>query len=990
YGQHRGGGRNASELIHKAADSLSVDFEFELEGRWYRMRRTVSRRGQGRTTQQIWEWQNNEWQAVPDTQRRDGFERWVLGRIGLTYDAFTSSVLLLQGRAEKLLDSTPKGRAEVLAQIVDLSRYQRLFELADAERKKLKSQADALQLQLAAIPDVTTEEIARAKSQLDERQRELDRVVQIGRELSILRVQALNYSRVCQKRAANLQRLEAMESLLAQRESVIRDWERWKLLAQAVPLLESIMKRRADIKDTESRRAEVQQQIAEYERQLEIKSKDRQTLARKHSQIEAEIHQASQKLDGLEQEREQLTEPLELVQKLELLHENLARLKTDLASVPADLTTSMANTQRELAELSTLERGMEPLQQFVEAREQLRQASAEIESLTRQLDSANRALKDAHDAVDETRAKAVSVDRHLQGIRERVASCKAMAQQAANAFRDFDSLEGAKTCRLCGQPLTPEHLLAEREARQKAWHDAEAAWRQARQELTEAEVAFQKIAEELARQERELKKLQDEQRALTASSTVAKKDVERSVRDCQRLLDSLPEPFRSRVVEHGTADWAATTFPSQDDLQQLRRLIRKIPEVRRKEEELRDLQLRANRMTLELERCQSEIESVQQRLRDDPQRIRARAIDLDRDIKALKHRLEQERSAERECREQLNKLSDAINELNKSTVRLKGDLSLLNQQMEWLHEQVATARDQLPEDWRRRVDQMGLADVHRFQVELSKLKEQRVEEQFDLLQRAGVEIESVRQTLREIESEIASIPESARRDPAEIDQEIEAAARAQKEAAVAVERARDAWRDLESKQQQRLKWREELAALEVEHLHAKTLAELLGRDRLQRDLVRRAERQIVDLANAILDRLSGGTIYLRIVGEDAGSPADQALQLEAVHRTSGDEPIAVAFLSGSQKFRVAVSLALAMGQFAGQSHRPIESIIIDEGFGCLDREGRQAMIQELHQLRGLLRCILLVSHQEEFASAFTDGYHFELANGSTVARRVRR
>jgi DNA repair exonuclease SbcCD ATPase subunit len=65
-------------------------------------------------------------------------------------------------------------------------------------------------------------------------------------------------------------------------------------------------------------------------------------------------------------------------------------------------------------------------------------------------------------------------------------------------------------------------------------------------------------------------------------------------------------------------------------------------------------------------------------------------------------------------------------------------------------------------------------------------------------------------------------------------------------------------------------------------------------------------------------------------------------------------------------------------------------VIIDEGFGCLDRQGRQVMIQELHNLRGQLHCILLVSHQEEFADAFPDGYHFHLDNGATRITRVRR
>jgi exonuclease SbcC len=65
-------------------------------------------------------------------------------------------------------------------------------------------------------------------------------------------------------------------------------------------------------------------------------------------------------------------------------------------------------------------------------------------------------------------------------------------------------------------------------------------------------------------------------------------------------------------------------------------------------------------------------------------------------------------------------------------------------------------------------------------------------------------------------------------------------------------------------------------------------------------------------------------------------------------------------------------------------------VIIDEGFGCLDNQGRQVMIQELQNLRSQMRCILLVSHQEDFAESFSDGYQFTLENGATRVERFRK
>ena len=195
---------------------------------------------------------------------------------------------------------------------------------------------------------------------------------------------------------------------------------------------------------------------------------------------------------------------------------------------------------------------------------------------------------------------------------------------------------------------------------------------------------------------------------------------------------------------------------------------------------------------------------------------------------------------------------------------------------------------------------------------------------------------------------------------------------------------------LDGHRQQRAALGEQVKAAEVGFAKYETLAKLLGRDRLQRYLVRTAERQIVDYANAVLDRLSGGQLFLRLVAGDDGTGADRALELECVNRVAGSSAILVAFLSGSQRFRVAVALALGIGQYASKQHRPIESVIIDEGFGCLDRAGRQVMIQELQNLRGHLHCILLVSHQEEFADAFPDGYRFALKDGATEVTRFER
>ena len=165
---------------------------------------------------------------------------------------------------------------------------------------------------------------------------------------------------------------------------------------------------------------------------------------------------------------------------------------------------------------------------------------------------------------------------------------------------------------------------------------------------------------------------------------------------------------------------------------------------------------------------------------------------------------------------------------------------------------------------------------------------------------------------------------------------------------------------------------------------------MLGQNGLQRELVRDAEQQIVELANDTLQNLSDGDLSLEQDDEAAGRD-DKAFALR-VRPADDPLPIGVLFLSGSQKFRVAVSVALAVGRFASGRARPLEAVIIDEGFGSLDKDGLRAMADELKRLQRSqsLKRVVLVSHQEEFTDQFPVGYQLSASESGTTAAPFRR
>lgn len=180
----------------------------------------------------------------------------------------------------------------------------------------------------------------------------------------------------------------------------------------------------------------------------------------------------------------------------------------------------------------------------------------------------------------------------------------------------------------------------------------------------------------------------------------------------------------------------------------------------------------------------------------------------------------------------------------------------------------------------------------------------------------------------------------------------------------------------------------DISAAEADaRVHA-TLDRLLGKGGLQRELIRDAEAAIVRLTQQTLANLSGGDLSVALAEADGDDKAFDLL----VRRGSDQEPTPVKMLSGSQKFRVAVSVALAIGRFATGQARPLECVIIDEGFGSLDKEGLRSAAAELNRLKDMqeLKRVIVVSHQEEFTDQFPVVIRLSKGDAGTTAEAVRQ
>lgn len=126
------------ELISHGETDMSVELELEEDGRQYRVLRQRTRVGRGRTTLNFWSrsLETEEWLLQNGLNVRQT-EEAISAALRLTYQTFINSVYLRQGHADEFTTKPPAERKRVLADILDLGRFDRLAEKAREEARTL-------------------------------------------------------------------------------------------------------------------------------------------------------------------------------------------------------------------------------------------------------------------------------------------------------------------------------------------------------------------------------------------------------------------------------------------------------------------------------------------------------------------------------------------------------------------------------------------------------------------------------------------------------------------------------------------------------------------------------------------------------------------------------------------------------------------------------------------------------------------------------------
>jgi DNA repair protein SbcC/Rad50 len=168
----------------------------------------------------------------------------------------------------------------------------------------------------------------------------------------------------------------------------------------------------------------------------------------------------------------------------------------------------------------------------------------------------------------------------------------------------------------------------------------------------------------------------------------------------------------------------------------------------------------------------------------------------------------------------------------------------------------------------------------------------------------------------------------------------------------------------------------------------KTLERAFGRDGVPALLIEQALPQIEQKANDLLDRLSDGRMSIRFVtqAEYKDKKRDDLKETLDIQISDSAGLRNYEMYSGGEAFRINFAIRLALSEILSQRKGArLQTLVIDEGFGSQDIQGRQRLIEAINLVKHDFAKILIITHLDELKEAFPNRIEVEKTErGSTI------
>ncbi len=663
-----------------------------------------------------------------------------------------------------------------------------------------------------------------------------------------------------------------------------------------------------------------------------------QRARKRRKAVQAEIEGIRGQLKEVEAE---LAEEEPRKQRLAQLGKELRTLgETRLAQEQA-----LRSMRQTAASLQERERTVEALAR------QLESAQKEYAALKERLEARKKERDDYLDAVSRAPEIEAAYQAWLQARQELEAWEELAARFRAHEQRRRAPLEAIQTARarleeelrsLEGQAAEAEQTRKQQEALQEDIRQAQEMLQTAEKALAERpalEEALQEALQTKGEMEAENRHIQAETRALRERIDTLRA-AEGGV--CPLCGQALPDEERDTLAEHLESEGRRMKERYLANKQALEEIGRRIANLRRSlrgletearrqqqaHKKLSVLETRRQEMQTRLERWEKEgaprLEEVRRALETESYALEARAAlaALDEEAKAIGYD-----AAQHEAARQAEKAGRAAEQAWQKLERARAALQPLEREIADLEGELAEREQKL----------------HTRQAEYDEEAARLAAAQADLpdLRKAERDLFG----LRERENQLRSDVGAARQEVAVLDRQRE--------------------------NRRRLLTRRDDLALQVSRY--RQLEEAFGKNGVPALLIEAALPEIEAHANEILERLSNGSMSVRFVTQQAYKDSHRDDLKETLDIQISDEAGTRTYemYSGGEAFRVNFAIRLALSRVLAQrAGARLQTLVIDEGFGSQDEQGRQRLVEAINLIQGDFEKILIITHIESLKDAF--------------------
>ena len=169
----------------------------------------------------------------------------------------------------------------------------------------------------------------------------------------------------------------------------------------------------------------------------------------------------------------------------------------------------------------------------------------------------------------------------------------------------------------------------------------------------------------------------------------------------------------------------------------------------------------------------------------------------------------------------------------------------------------------------------------------------------------------------------------------------------------------------------------------------KQLETAFGKDGVPALLIEQALPQIEARANDILDRLSGGEMFIRFDTQRELKTREHLKETLDIRISDSAGLRDYELYSGGEAFRVNFAIRLALSEVLAQrAGARLQTLVIDEGFGSQDEVGRQRLLEAINLVKADFAKILVITHIDSLKDAFPARIEVEKTPRGSVVKVI--